>query len=216
MSGMSVWRIWRVLALALVVMAGCERPGAADPLAVPTSSAQTASNVPTATPEEFPPAAGTQAVINATPAPSATPLAQANATSQPTPIPAPSQTPGSSAQLTTPTATLPPGTGTTYTVQSGDRLFSIGRKFGVNPYSIAQLNNIAPPYVIHPGDVLKIPAGGTVTPQPGGKTHTVAPGENLFRIALRYSTTVQAIAAANRDKITNVNLIFVGQVLTIP
>jgi LysM repeat protein len=44
--------------------------------------------------------------------------------------------------------------------------------------------------------------------------HVVAPGETLFRIALRYGVTVQAIAQANN--ITNPNLIFVGQRLTIP
>jgi len=44
--------------------------------------------------------------------------------------------------------------------------------------------------------------------------HTVAPGENLFRIALRYDVTIQSIQQANN--IANANLIFVGQQLTIP
>jgi len=44
--------------------------------------------------------------------------------------------------------------------------------------------------------------------------HTVQPGENLYRIALRYGTTVRAIAAANH--ISNPNLIYVGQRLVIP
>lgn len=48
----------------------------------------------------------------------------------------------------------------------------------------------------------------------GGTTHVVQAGENLYRIALRYGTTWPAIAAANG--ITNPNLIYVGQVLTIP
>src|SRR5258708_5763878 len=47
-----------------------------------------------------------------------------------------------------------------------------------------------------------------------GPTHTVQPGENLFRIALRYGTTVEALAAANQ--ITDPTHITVGQVLTIP
>ena len=45
-------------------------------------------------------------------------------------------------------------------------------------------------------------------------TYTVVPGDNLFRLSLRFNTTIQAIAAANG--ITNVNLIYVGQTLTIP
>lgn len=43
--------------------------------------------------------------------------------------------------------------------------------------------------------------------------HVVQPGENLFRIALRYGTTVQAIQQANGLTGT---LIYVGQRLTIP
>ncbi|MGQ9890166.1 MAG: LysM peptidoglycan-binding domain-containing protein [Aggregatilineales bacterium] len=48
----------------------------------------------------------------------------------------------------------------------------------------------------------------------GTCTHTVVRGDNLFRIALRYGSTVEAIAAANG--ITNISLIRVGQVLTVP
>ncbi len=45
-------------------------------------------------------------------------------------------------------------------------------------------------------------------------TYVVQPGDNLFRIALRHNTTVQAVAQANN--ITNPSLIYVGQTLTIP
>ena len=190
------------LLLAMLIVAGCERGAARDPLADTT-----------ATPRDFP--APTDIVVAAATSPLATgtPLPPATNTPTPTPIqvavtPVP--------PTATPAATQPPGG--SYAVKPGDRLFSIGRQFGVNPYSIAQANNIQPPYIIHPGDVLKIPGGGTTpTPgatPPGGRTHTVAPGENLFRISLRYGTTVQALAAANN--ITNINLIFVGQMLKIP
>src|SRR5258708_2256977 len=47
-----------------------------------------------------------------------------------------------------------------------------------------------------------------------GPTHTVQPGENLFRIALRYGTTVEAFSAANN--ITDPTRIFVGEVLRLP
>lgn len=55
---------------------------------------------------------------------------------------------------------------------------------------------------------------GATVPPTGTCTHTVSAGENLFRISLRYNTTVDAIAAANG--IVNPQLIVVGQVLTIP
>lgn len=44
--------------------------------------------------------------------------------------------------------------------------------------------------------------------------HVVQRGENLYRISLRYGTTVQAIAAANG--IANPSRIYVGQRLVIP
>jgi len=46
------------------------------------------------------------------------------------------------------------------------------------------------------------------------QTHLVQPGENLFRIALHYGTTVQALAAANG--LANTTRIYVGQQLVIP
>jgi LysM repeat protein len=44
--------------------------------------------------------------------------------------------------------------------------------------------------------------------------HTVQPGENLFRIALRYGTTIDALMAANG--LTDARTIVVGQRLVIP
>lgn len=49
---------------------------------------------------------------------------------------------------------------------------------------------------------------------PGESVHVVQPGENLFRISLRYGVSISAVAS--RNGISNVNLIFVGQRLIIP
>jgi len=49
---------------------------------------------------------------------------------------------------------------------------------------------------------------------PAQKTHCVKQGETLYRIALLYGVSAQAIAAANG--IVNPNLIYAGQCLTIP
>jgi LysM repeat protein len=50
---------------------------------------------------------------------------------------------------------------------------------------------------------------------PGGSTvHTVSAQENLFRIALRYQTSMEEIARANG--LSNLNVVSVGQQLTIP
>jgi len=62
---------------------------------------------------------------------------------------------------------------------------------------------------------LTLALGTTVLAQQSGQTiHVVAPGENLFRISLRYNVSMAAIAQVNG--ITNFNLIFAGQRLVIP
>ncbi|MDF1815557.1 MAG: LysM peptidoglycan-binding domain-containing protein [Verrucomicrobiales bacterium] len=81
------------------------------------------------------------------------------------------------------------------------------------------------------GDANPYPSysGGSSTPAPAanpypsydsgytgsasGNTHTVAKGENLYRISLRYGTTISAIQNANGLGNTT---IFPGQVLQIP
>lgn len=115
------------------------------------------------------------------------------------------------ALITTTPSHTPPPSNNIYTVQAGDTLFAIGRRFQVNPYEIARVNHIVNPSVIHPGQRLTIPGSGNPSP---GTTYTVQRGDNLYRIALRFGTKVDAIVAAN--KLSNRNLIYVGQQLTIP
>jgi LysM repeat protein len=125
--------------------------------------------------------------------------------------------------------------GTSYTVQSGDNLSRIARKFGVTVEAIQKANNLSGT-VIFIGQVLIIPSGasggGTITTTPsttvpqgdsmtatpssagsGSATYVVKRGDNLSRIARSFNTTVLAIQKAN--KLTGVT-IFVGQVLLIP
>lgn len=46
---------------------------------------------------------------------------------------------------------------TTYIVKSGDSLYSIGIKFGINWQEIAKTNNLEEPYTLTVGQELKIP-----------------------------------------------------------
>lgn len=65
------------------------------------------------------------------------------------------------AQPATPAAPKPApsaGGATTYTVQSGDTLFAIARKYGVTVDAIVAANKISDPSLIKPGQVLNIPA----------------------------------------------------------
>lgn len=110
-----------------------------------------------------------------------------------------------------------------YVVKAGDTLYRIARLYGVTVQQIAAANNIANINLIYTGQVLQIPGTGGTTPPvtpttpttPSAETkYTVKAGDTLYRIAKLYGVTVQQLAAAN--KIANINLIFVGQVLTIP
>ncbi|NPV85075.1 MAG: LysM peptidoglycan-binding domain-containing protein [Anaerolineae bacterium] len=48
--------------------------------------------------------------------------------------------------------------GRTHVVQPGEYLYIIGLRYGVNWVDIAWLNQIAPPYIIYPGQILILPA----------------------------------------------------------
>jgi nucleoid-associated protein YgaU len=86
------------------------------------------------------------------------------------------------------------GTSGEYTVQSGDTLMGISRKFfeGDSQYwdEIADLNDLKAPYTIYPGDELKLP-DEEKTPQTTAesqtsttsKTYTVQSGDCLMGIA---------------------------------
>lgn len=116
--------------------------------------------------------------------------------------------------LIIPTTTVtPPTTTVKYTVKSGDTLYKIATMYNTTVAKIAAANNIANVNSIYVGQVLVIP-GTTVTPPTTTVKYTVKSGDTLYKIATMYNTTVAKIAAANN--ITNVSLISVGQVLTIP
>ncbi len=230
------------LVLVMVLAGGCNRPDQQATLDTPVPvgpQVQVQATLPPAVaPTPTLPAgempvdlAATVAAAGVQPA-DATPLAPAGgAESTPAPLaPAPQPTaeimvstpvPPTLAPLAPTLAPLSPTGERIHTVQPGERLFSIARLYNVNPYAIAQTNAIPAPYLIYPGQKLKIPGTGSVTPvpgpvtpQPGGSTYIVLPGDNLFRIALRFGKSMQAIAAANG--IVNYNLIYPGQVLKIP
>jgi LysM repeat protein len=139
-------------------------------------------------------------------------------TTPPTEIP-PTEIPPTEVPPTVePAPTTPPSSGaTTYTVQRGDTLYSIARRYGTTVEAIAAANGIANPSRIRVGQTLTIP-GGTGAPAPvpsgGGTTYVVQRGDNLFRIALRYG--VSYVYLAQYNGIADPSRIYVGQVLKIP
>ena len=102
-----------------------------------------------------------------------------------------------------------------HVVRQGETLFSIARRYGTSVEAICAANGIADPARIYTGQRLVIPAHrASAAPAVAGTTHVVRVGENLYRIALRYGTTVAALARLNG--IRNPNRVFAGQRLIIP
>ena len=109
------------------------------------------------------------------------------------------------------TATAPstPASGT-YTVQPGDTLSGIAAQYGTSWQTIQQLNGIADPNLIYPGQVLKVPGGA---PAPSVTTYTIQPGDTLSGIAAQYGTSVSNLVALNG--ISNPDVIYAGQTIRV-
>lgn len=142
-----------------------------------------------------------------------------------------------------PTSTTVPGTDSgvcdnpkTHIVRIGDTLSSISCMYGDSVDNIKSRNGLTSD-LIYVGQELEVcvtSAGVcppySLTPQPtpcidgsclpvtspcgSGGVHVVQPGENLYRISLRYGVSQQAIAAANNMPVEAT--IYVGQRLVIP
>ena len=213
------------IVVAIIVVGGCTRPKpttepSAQVMASPTIEAPTGATVvaveamPTLVPTgEMPP--DLTLTLAASPTAEGTPMAS---TTVFTPTATPTSQPGVPTHTPTSIPTTPsgtPGAPIVHVVQRGENLFRIALRYNTTVEAIAAASGISNPQLIYVGQRLTIPQGGGTTPPPGGgRTHVVQPGENLFRIALRYGTTAQAIAAANN--LPNIHLIYVGQVLRIP
>ena len=90
-----------------------------------------------------------------------------------------------------------------YVVKPGDSWWSIAAKHGLSMYALASRNGKTIYTVIHPGDHLTI-SGQTAT-----RAYTVRRGDTLSGIASRLGVSVSSLATRNR--IGNINWIYVGQ-----
>ena len=99
----------------------------------------------------------------------------------------------------------------TYTVQRGDSLWKISRKYEVPVNDIISFNNLSS-VNLQIGDELKIPLTSQDN-NTASKTYTVKTGDTLWSIAKNFDVSVNNLKAANN--LTS-NLLSVGQTLTIP
>ena len=116
----------------------------------------------------------------------------------------------------------------TYTVQAGDTLWKIARKYNCSITGIVAANSdrIKNPNRIHAGWQLKIPQSGA--PITGGTPDAVLPenkksgiyivrqGDTLWKIARKYGCSMAEIISLNRELIRNPALIYSGWELKVP
>ena len=94
----------------------------------------------------------------------------------------------------------------TYTVKSGDSLYSIAKKYNTTVSNLKTLNNLSST-TLSIGQVLKVPSSSEVN------IYTVVSGDSLYSIARKFNTTVSALQDAN-NLVTSV--LTVGQKIIIP
>ena len=97
----------------------------------------------------------------------------------------------------------------TYTVKSGDTLYSIAKKFDTTVDKIKSQNSLSAD-VLTVGQVLKIPSVISVTKPSKTNVYTVEPGDTLYSLAREFNTTVNNLKSLN-NLITN-NLV-IGQTI---
>ena len=116
----------------------------------------------------------------------------------------------------------------TYTVQAGDTLWKIARKYNcsITEIMVANSDRIKNPNRIHAGWQLKIPQSGA--PITGGTPDAVLPenkksgiyivrqGDTLWAIARKCGCSVAEIVSLNRELIRNPALIYSGWELKVP
>ncbi|MDQ3154214.1 MAG: LysM peptidoglycan-binding domain-containing protein [Actinomycetota bacterium] len=97
---------------------------------------------------------------------------------------------------------------TTYIVQPGDTLSGIAERFGISLSDLIRANpQINDPDLIHPGEVVYIPARH--------RRYIVQPGDTLSGIAERFGVSLSDLIRAN-PQINDPDLIHPGEVINIP
>ncbi|WP_300301612.1 LysM peptidoglycan-binding domain-containing protein, partial [Ferrovibrio sp.] len=91
------------------------------------------------------------------------------------------------------------------TVQSGDTVYALARRYNRPVRALIDDNNLQPPYAVQPGQRLRLP---------GGRFHAVQRGETLYSISRSYGVDLYSMAQSN--DLQPPYTISVGQQLRIP
>lgn len=107
----------------------------------------------------------------------------------------------------------------TYTLQEGEFVFCLARRFDVDPDQILSINGLSEGTIVYPGTVLKIPQSGSF---PGARalrnhptTYTASSGETIYAVACAFGDVdPSSIATANGLSVGTT--LTAGQQLSIP
>ncbi|GAB2960243.1 hypothetical protein GCM10027048_29820 [Hymenobacter coalescens] len=189
--------------------------------ATATVTTKPAPAAPSTTAKPVPPPATATAPPAASPAP---------ATARPVPPAAPAPS----------VAVEPVPASGQHTVQKGETLYAVARRYGLRPADLIQWNNLPPSPALRLGQVLRVaapapgtvsaaptsaspaapaskpatatPAKPTVAPTAGTIKHTVVAGETLYSISRKYGVTPKQVQDWNSKPDMSVRL---GEVLTV-
>ena len=92
-----------------------------------------------------------------------------------------------------------------YTVKKGDNLYDISKKMSLSINDLIKINNISPPFKIHPNQIIYLPPKNY---------HIVRRNETLYSISRRYD--VDRFQLSRVNKLKSENKIVIGQKLIIP
>lgn len=114
--------------------------------------------------------------------------------------------------IITMTASAQNGNYVSHTVAKGETLYSISKRYNTTVEEVIKFN---------PGSSEKLSIGqkliiprNTVAKEKSGKTHTIKPGETLYRLSKMYNVTTEEICAANPG--LSINNFKAGEEIIIP
>ncbi|MBQ7633671.1 MAG: M23 family metallopeptidase [Alphaproteobacteria bacterium] len=97
------------------------------------------------------------------------------------------------------------GSGSSVTVQKGDTLYSISRRYNVPIKDLININHMVSPYTLYVGQKISLPTK---------QYHIVQRGESLYSIARIYNVDITSLSRVNN--LSTPYALYVGQKLLLP
>lgn len=108
-----------------------------------------------------------------------------------------------------------------YTVQKGDTLFALSKKFGISRQEIAEHNKIGINSELIIGQKLQFTVPEDTLKNSSAKGsymvhHIIKSGETISSVAKHYGVSVSDVIEANKNRVKDINIVVKGQELLIP